>query len=157
MTLKLAAAALSLVGLAGTVLPGLPGTLLIFAVALGYAWLTGFLEVPAKTLWILGGLAAVAQAGEALLGAASTRLAGASRRAAVGALVGALLGTLVFGPVGLVSGPFLGAFLAELIGGRDLMEAGIAGAAAGVGALFGTLLQVVIGIAMVVLFWIAIF
>src|SRR5690606_6721425 len=120
--LEALAVLLSLIGLAGTVLPALPGALLIFATAFGYAWLTGFERIGAPVLWTLGALAAAAQVADLALSAVATRVAGASRAAAAGALIGAVLGVVVLGPIGLVAGPFLGAFAAELLSGRDVAQ-----------------------------------
>lgn len=157
VALKAAAVALSLVGLAGTFIPALPGALLIFATALLYGWLTGFREVDASLLWWLGGLTVLAQLADFLTSAISVKVVGASRWAMVGAGVGALAGIILFGPLGLLIGPFVGAFAGELLAGGNAAGSGRAGIAAGLGALLGMAIQGVIAIAMIALFWIRIF
>lgn len=151
------AAVLALVGLLGTVLPALPGTALIFLVALGYGWLTGFAKAPPAFLWTLGGLALLSQVVDWGAGALGSRLGGASPKAMIGAAAGALVGVIVLGPLGIVFGPVLGALVVELARGRGLASAGRAGLGAGVGALVGLLVQALIGLVMAVLFWMQLF
>lgn len=151
------AALLTLIGLLGTFLPALPGTAFIFLTAIGYGWLTGFEKTPAALLWTLGGLAVFSQAAGWASGAVGTRLGGASAKAMAGAAAGAVVGVLVLGPIGIVAGPFLGAFLVELARGRELVHAGRAGIGAGIGALAGLVIQVLIGLVMAILFWMQLF
>lgn len=146
---------LTLVGLAGTVLPGIPGTLLIFGVGLGYSWLTGFERIEGWVLWTLAGMALIAQVSDMLLGALTAKLAGASGRAVLGAAVGALVGIFVLGPLGLILGPVIGAFVVELVGGKDLFRSSRSGIAAGAGTLIGMALNVVLGLGMAILLWVS--
>ena len=157
LALKVVAALLSLAGLAGTIIPALPGAPLIFAAALLYGWLTGFAEVDAALLWWLGGLAAASQGADFLTGAVSVKLVGASRRAVFGAGIGTLAGLILMGPVGLLLGPFVGAFAGELLAGSSARRSGIAGIAAGVGALVGMVVRLAIAGVMIALFWARIF
>jgi hypothetical protein len=105
----------------------------------------------------LTGLAALTVAAYALDFAATAigaRRFGTSWWGVLGALVGTL-GGLFFGPVGLVLGPFLGAFVAELIARRDLRGAGRAGLGAWLGLLLGTAGRLALVLAMVGLFAVA--
>jgi hypothetical protein len=124
---------------------GLPGTLAILAIALLYAWLTGFAAV---TWGTIGWLALLAAVGEGLeLAAAGLATAGArpSRRVTVAAVVGALAGGIVGTPfliglgslVGALAGAFAGAALAAAFEGGSLSEAGAVGVAAMKGRLLG--------------------
>lgn len=145
------AALLVVLGLAGTVLPGLPGTVLVYAGLLLGAWVDGFERVGGWTLAALGLLTAlsfVADLATASLGAKRT---GATRWAAAGAALGGAVG-LFFGPAGILAGPFLGAVAGELVGARDLLRAGRAGLGAWLGFLLGTVARVGLAFAMVGLF-----
>lgn len=142
---------LVLAGIAGTVLPALPGPVLVFAGLVVGAWADGFGRVGPGMLILLGALTALAYVvdlGAMVLG---VRRSGASRRAVVGAALGLLLG-LPLGLPGLLLGPFLGAVAAELTVRRDLASAGRAGVAAWIGFLVGTVAKLVLVFVMIGLF-----
>src|SRR5688572_22239271 len=90
-----------LVGIAGAVLPGIPGTPLIFAGALIYAFATNWSPIGIPQLAILFALMALAEIAGYLSVALGTRRAGGSRWAILGAIAGALAG-LAFAPIGLI-------------------------------------------------------
>jgi uncharacterized protein len=147
---------LILVGIAGTVLPGVPGPILVFAGILVAAWGDGFTRIGLGTLVVLGILTAVTYAIDFAASALGVRRVGASMRAVVGAALGAFVG-LFFGLPGLVLGPFVGAVLAELTVHGDLRAAGRAGVAAWIGLVVGaalkiTLVFVMLGVAVLMLF-----
>lgn len=113
----LVASILFLLGIIGTFLPILPGAALIWGGMLVYGFLTGFARLD-LTFFIVQGLAVLLIIGLDYVAAAwGTQRFGGTRRAAVGAAVGLLLGLVTMGPVGIIFGPFLGAFLGELTGG----------------------------------------
>jgi uncharacterized protein YqgC (DUF456 family) len=145
------AALLVLVGLAGIVLPALPGVILIFAGLALAAWAEGFQYVGAGTLTILGVLSLLAWSLDWLAGSLGARHFGASRQAVVGAMLGALVG-LFFGPVGILIGPFVGAVIGELLARRDLGQAGRAGVGAWLGLLLGVVAKLAISITMIGLY-----
>ncbi len=138
------AAILVLVGLAGIVLPALPGIPLIFAGLLLAAFAGGFEQVGAGTLVALAVLTLLSVAVDFWATAVGAKRVGASRLAIIGAVLGTLFG-LFMGPLGLFVGPFAGALAGELIHGRRLDQAGI-GQATKVG--FGTWMGIVFGIAL---------
>ncbi len=150
------AAVLVAVGLAGILLPALPGTILIFAGLLLAAWADGFTRVGGWMLAVIGLLAAASYAVDFVAGALGVKRMGASPRAMVGAALGTLFG-LVFGLPGLIVGPFLGAVLGELSAHRDLGRAGRAGLAAWIGFLVGAVVKVAIAFTMLAIFLAAFF
>lgn len=150
------AALLVLVGLAGTVLPALPGPVLVFAGLWLAAWADGFVRVGWPTLLLLAVLTALAYLVDLAAAALGVRRFGASKRAAVGAALGTLLG-LFFGLPGLVVGPFVGAVAGEIWARRALEGAGKAGAAAWIGFLVGSVVKLGIVFAMVGIFAAAMF
>jgi len=136
------AAVLVIVGLAGIVLPALPGLPLVFCGMLLAAWTDGFQRVEWWWLAILGVLTLLSMAIDFWATAVGAKRVGASRKALLGAVIGTFVG-LFFGPIGLFAGPFLGALLGELWHGRRL-DAGGVGQATKVG--FGTWMGLVFGI-----------
>ena len=111
-----------LVGLAGSVLPGLPGVTLIFLSTSVYAFLTDFAFVGVPVLLILFLFAAAAFVADFVATSYGARRFGASNwgtvGGAVGGLVGALAGLLLAGIgsiFGLVFGTIAGIFLGEYL------------------------------------------
>ena len=153
------AALLILVGLAGTILPALPGLPLVFGGMLLAAWVGGFQQVGIPMLVVLGLLTMLSMAIDFWATALGAKRVGASRMAIIGAMLGTL-GGLVFGPLGLFVGPFVGALGGELLHRRSLLQHDLGHAAkVGVGTwfgiLFGTALKVGLGFAMLGLFALA--
>ncbi len=137
-------------GLAGLVLPVLPGPPLLFAGIALAAWAERFAYIGKGTLVALGVLAILGVAMDFLAGAYGARRYKASGRAVAGATIGALVGIL-FGPVGALLGPFLGAVAGQLSVSADLSAAGRAGTGAIVGLVIGTAAKLAIGFAMIAL------
>lgn len=132
---------LILVGLAGTVVPILPGVPLVFAGMLLAAWADHFQHIGAVTLTILGMLSALALLIDFIASLLGAKRVGASTRALWGALLGTMIG-FFFGLPGIVFGPFLGAAAGELTLGRELAHATRVGVGTWLGLLFGTLAKV---------------
>ena len=108
ITLWVAAVVLMILGLAGLVLPALPGAPMLFAGLVLAAWAEGFAYVGGYTLVFLGLLAVLTYAVDFLAGAFGAKRFGASKRGAFGALLGAVVG-IFFGLPGVLLGPFVGA------------------------------------------------
>jgi uncharacterized protein len=138
-------------GLAGTVLPLLPGVPLVFAGLLIAAWIDDFAKVGMPALVALGLLTLLSLTVDIAASSAGAGRAGAGRAALVGAAVGAFAG-LFFGLPGLIAGPFLGAALGQLFVQRDLAAAGRAGTGAVVGLLLGALAKLALAVIMIATF-----
>lgn len=139
---------LVLVGMAGAVVPGLPGPILVLAGLVWLAWLDGFAHAGTGTVAILVVLTAacyVVDFGATALGASR---AGAGRWAIVGAVAGTVVG-LFFGLPGLIMGPFLGAVAGEYVSRRSLAQATRAGFGTWVGLVVGTAVKVALVLSMV--------
>jgi hypothetical protein len=143
-----AAAILIAAGLAGLVLPVLPGAPLLFAGVLLAAWAEDFAYLGWGTLIAVGVLAALAIAADFVAGAFGAKRYGASGRAVLGATIGAVVG-LFFGIVGVLLGPFIGAVIGELTVRRDLQAAGRAGVGATIGLALGVAAKLALGFAMI--------
>jgi len=145
------AALMVVVGLAGVVLPALPGHMLILGGLVLGAWAEGFTRVGAWTLAIIAVIAVASYGIDLAAAALGARHLGASPRAMTGAALGTLLG-FFFGLPGIVVGPFLGAVVGELTTNRDLAKAGKAGVAAWIGFAIGTAVKVGMAFLMVAIF-----
>ena len=146
--LRLLGMALVAVGFLGLVMPGLPGTPLVFAGIVAVAWADGFSRIgmlPLVTLAVLAVVSAVVDYAAGVLGA---RKAGASAWGVGGGVAGLAVG-LFFGPIGIVAGPFLGAVALEYWRNPDARAALRAGAGVVIGFLAGAVLKIVIACAMV--------
>lgn len=130
------------VGLAGTVLPALPGLPLVFGGMLLAAWAGDFRQIGIATVVVLGLLTLLSLAIDFWATAMGAKRVGASGKAVGGAVLGTVAG-LFFGPIGLFAGPFAGALAGELLHRRSL-ERGDLGHAARIG--FGTWLGIVFGV-----------
>ena len=145
------AVVLVLAGLAGTILPILPGPLLLFGGLFLAAWIEGFAEGGLLPLVILGLMMVWAFIIDFLASAWGVKGFGASKQACWGALLGAIVG-IFFGLPGILLGPFMGAFLGEITAQPSVRRAGRAGLGAWLGFMVGTAAKVAIGLAMVGVF-----
>ena len=140
-----------LAGLAGTVLPLLPGIALVFAGLFLAAWAEDFTRVGATALTIIGVLAVLGWAVDFFASLLGARRAGASPQALVGATIGAVVG-IFFGIPGLILGPFVGAVAGEFIAKRELLQAGKVGLGTWIGLVFAAVAKIVIAFLMVATF-----
>ncbi|PZQ16605.1 MAG: DUF456 domain-containing protein [Rhodanobacter denitrificans] len=148
------AAALILVGLAGAILPALPGVPLVFAGMLVAAWAGDFVYIGWPTLTVLGVLTVLALIVDFVASILGAKRVGASRWALVGAAVGTLVGVF-FGLPGLLLGPFLGALIGELVAGGTLRRSTAVGIGAWLGFVFGTLAKIALCFTMLGVFALA--
>ncbi|HEU5321458.1 MAG TPA: DUF456 domain-containing protein [Methylomirabilota bacterium] len=147
----IAVAILFLAGLVGSVVPWMPGPLLILAGALLWAVVTDFATLGVGRLAVLTVLAVVSFLLSFVVGAIGARRYGGSRWGVAGAVVGALVG-LFFGPLGLLVGPVAGAVIGEIAHGATL-EGGIrSGFGALIGLLGGLVADLVLSLSMIGLF-----
>jgi len=146
--LFIAAVICLIAGLAGLVLPLLPGPLLIFIGLFLTAWAEDFIYVNWGTLLILGLLMLVAHAVDFIASALGAKRYGAGRKALIGAIIGAFLG-LFFGFIGIIIGPFVGAVIGQLLEKDDFQSAGLVGVGTWIGIVFGMAAKIAIGTSMI--------
>lgn len=142
------------VGLAGTVLPALPGTIFVLAGIVLGAWIDGFTRVGSTTLAIVTVLAVLAWALDYVAGLLGAKRVGASREALIGAVLGTVAG-LFMGLVGVLFMPLVGAALGEYIARRDHGQAVRVGTATWIGMMVGLVAKVVLACVMVGIFVVA--
>ncbi len=154
IALYVLAALLMLGGLAGSVLPALPGIPMVF----GGIWLAaavdGYRHLGLWWLLIIGVIGTIGVIVDFVASALGAKRVGASRRAVWGAGIGTIVG-MFFGIPGLLLGPFIGAILGELASGNSVLRSAHVGVGTWLGLLFGTLLKLVLSFLMVGLFGVA--
>jgi uncharacterized protein len=164
---------LMLVGLIGSVVPGLPGVTLIFLSALLYAILTDFQTVGATILVILFIFAALAFLADFFATSYGARRFGASNWGTVGGAIGGIIGALaglIFAGIGslfgLIAGTIAGVFAGEYLRRErrgeteeqedsDWRRASRAAGGVIVGYLASAVVQGLLGLASVVVFVLA--
>ncbi|SEP06922.1 hypothetical protein SAMN02800692_3527 [Luteibacter sp. UNC138MFCol5.1] len=146
--LYLLSAALIVGGVAGAILPVLPGIPMIF----GGIWLAAAVDEYRHLGWAwLVAIGIVAAAGIALdfvSASIGAKKIGASPRALWGAGVGTVIG-MFFGIPGLIIGPFAGAVAGELWSGESVLRSAHVGVSTWIGMLVGILAKVVISFLMI--------
>ena len=142
---------LMLAGLVGSILPWIPGSVIIFAGAvLHRVFLGPAKSVSGTTLVVLGVLMVVALAVDLVSGSLGAKWFGASRWGALGGIVGAVVG-MFFGLPGVFIGPLAGVLIAELLAGHGILPAG----RSTWGTLLGTTAGMIgkVGIALLMVVW----
>ena len=135
------------VGIIGCILPIIPGqilswgSLLILQLTSNPPFTTNFLVT-----W------ALITAGVTILDNVvpiwGTKKLGGSKKGIWGATIGLVIGIFFFPPFGLIIGPFLGAFVGELLAGKDSNTALRSGLGSFLGFLAGTIMKLGISLIM---------
>ncbi len=145
-----------LIGLAGTLLPALPGVPFVFGGLLVAAWIGDFQQIGWPTLTVLAVLTAVSIAVDLLATLLGAKRVGASKLALIGAAIGSVVG-IFFGLVGIFIFPFVGAVAGELIARKGMAQAAKVGVATWLALLFGALAKLSLALTMVGVFVISYF
>ena len=142
---------LILAGVAGTVLPVLPGTALVLAGMVLAAWVDDFSRVSGLTIAVLTALAVVSWVLDYVAGVLGARRAGASRQALIGAALGTVVG-IFMGLIGVLFMPLVGAAAGEYLAQRDERRAVSVGIATWWGIMIGIAAKVGIAFMMIGVF-----
>lgn len=151
IVLYVVAALLVLVGLAGSILPILPGIPIIFGGLWLAAWVDGYQHAGGWTLGIIAVLGVIGLLLDFVAGALGAKRVGASQMAVWGALIGTIVG-MFMGLVGLLVGPFLGALVGELASGNSVLRSTHVSIGTWIGMLLGTLAKLVLSFMMIGVF-----
>jgi len=148
--------ALFAVGLIGTIAPVLPGTTIILAAAIIHRLMLGAdKSIGWKTIAVLVLLTLLSYVFDFLGSYFGAKYFGATKWGAFGAIIGALVG-LFFGIIGLFVAPVVGAVAGEFIAGKRMIDAGRAGWGSLLGNLGAMLGKLIIAVAMITIFLIAV-
>lgn len=131
-----------LVGLAGCILPVLPGPPLAY-IGLLLLHFTGKYHFTSEFLIIWAVIATVVTIIDNVIPVWGTKKYGGSRKAVWGSMLGLLIGLFLFPPFGIIIGPFFGAVIGELLEGKETRDAIRSGFGAFMGFLGGTLLKLI--------------
>ncbi len=125
ITLAVLGAALVLIGFIGSVLPIIPGPPISWAGLLLLKWTDYVNDHGAayeNALWILLFFVILVTILDYVVPIMGTKKYGGSKRGVWGATIGVVVG-LFFGPLGIIIGPFLGAYLGEITTGKKDRDA----------------------------------
>lgn len=131
-----------IIGLAGCILPMIPGPPVAYAglLLLHFTERAQFTTAQLLT-WLF--IIILLQVLDYFIPMLGSKYSGGSRWGTRGCLIGTVAG-LFFMPWGIILGPFLGAFLGELLGGRKTGQALKSGLGSLFGFLFGTVLKCIV-------------
>lgn len=130
-----------IIGIVGSVLPGLPGIPVAYA-GLWIAQATECIDFSWQTLVIWGVVTIVVSVLDYIIPAWGTKRYGGTKYGVWGSTIGVFVG-LFFGAIGIIVGPLVGAIIGELVGGKGRDEALRAGWGSFVGILCGTVLKLI--------------
>lgn len=150
--LSVIVAILFVVGLAGTIIPGLPGIGLIFAGIILYAIVTGFTTVSAMHVLLFAVVSALALAANYAGSMMGARAGGGGASSTVGTILGAIIGTVTLGPLGLFAGAFIGALAGAFYEGRTSAVAMKVAFYSVIGIVGGAVIQLLLGLSMIAAF-----
>ena len=133
---------LLLAGLAGCLLPALPGPPLSY-VALLLLHLTKTHQFSTKFLVIWLVITALVVILDYLVPVWGAKKFGAGKRGVWGSIIGLILGLFILPPIGIILGPFIGAVVGEMTAGKENRVALKAGFGSFMGFMAGMLLKLV--------------
>jgi uncharacterized protein YqgC (DUF456 family) len=146
ITLAVIGTVLVLIGFLGSILPIIPGPPISWAGLLLLKW-TDFVvdhgQAYENALWILLFFVILVTILDYVVPIMGTKKYGGSKRGVWGATIGVVVG-LFFGPLGIIIGPFLGAYIGEITTGKKEKEALRAAWGSFVGFLLGVGLKLMV-------------
>ncbi|MFH1119334.1 MAG: DUF456 domain-containing protein [Bacteroidota bacterium] len=147
---------LTVAGIAGCILPFIPGpplsyiALLVLLIIDDHMFTARFLII-----WLM--VTVVVTMMDYYVPLWGTRKFGGSRTGVWGATIGLIVGIFFFPPFGMIAGPFMGAFLGELIEGKDVQAALRSGFGSFIGFIAGTVMKLTVSVIMAFYFFRAVF
>lgn len=144
-------AILIIVGIVGCIIPALPGTPLSY-IGILLLEFTDKIEFSLTFLIFWAVVVIIVQILDYVVPMWGTKKFGGSKYGMWGSTAGLIIG-LFFSPLGIIIGPFAGAVLGELLGGKEIGTALKAGFGAFLGFLAGTLVKLIVAIILAVYFF----
>ena len=132
------------IGLAGVFVPLLPGVPLAWAGLLLYAFITDFSAISLTAILIFLFLTLLVAGIDILAPIIGAKKFDASKYGIMGAALGFMIGVITLGPIGIVAGPFLGAFLGEIFAGKEAGRAGRSAFGTFIGFLAGSFIKLIL-------------
>jgi len=142
-----------MIGLATSVLPVVPGSLIVWMGVLVHKIWMGDASVSWKIVLLTLALTLIGQLADFVMGAWGARKFGASWKGAVGAFIGAFVGLLIPPQLlWLIVGPVLGAIVGELLAGRSFRDGGKAGVGTVIGGIVAFALKFGLSVCVIAIF-----
>lgn len=129
--------ALMIVGIAGCVLPVIPGPPISF-LGLLLLHFSKYTEFSFEFLLLFGAIAVIVTVLDYIVPIWGTKKFGGSKRGMWGAAIGLIIGVFILPPIGIIVGPFAGAVIGEATTGKSSKQA----FRAGLGSLLGLMMGV---------------
>lgn len=138
---------LTICGLAGSILPVLPGPPLSY-VALLVLHFSGYHEFTSNFLisWLIVTIVVVVL--DYMIPIWGAKFSGGSKKGIWGATIGLIVGIIFFPPFGMILWSFIGAFVGEMLAGKEMGLALKAGIGTFIGFLAGTVAKLVVSLIM---------
>ncbi len=144
---------LILIGLVGTILPGLPGVAFVFGGILLYGLYFGISTIGAQTLVYMGLATLCSFSFDFIASLYGAKRFGATRYGIIGSALGGLVGIVFLNIPGLFLGTFVGALAGEYLLARKSWQDGLrAGVGSVLGFLAGSIIKFVLAFVMIVIF-----
>lgn len=145
---------LTIAGLAGSILPVLPGPPLSY-IALLVLHYSGIHEFTSKFLisWLIVTIVVVVL--DYMIPVWGAKFSGGSKKGIWGATVGLIVGIIFFPPFGMILWSFIGAIVGEMLAGKEVGIALKAGIGTFIGFLAGTVAKLVVSLIMTFYFILA--
>jgi uncharacterized protein YqgC (DUF456 family) len=147
-----------LIGLATSILPVVPGSLIVWLGIIVHKLWMGDASVSWKIVFITGALTLIGLLADLVMGVWGARRFGASWKGALGAFIGAFVGFFIPPPLfWLIVGPIIGAIAGELIAGRSFRDGGKAGVGTVIGSIVAFAVKFGLSICVAALFYLGLF
>ncbi len=141
-----------LIGLGGSFLPILPGPPIAF-IGLWIQQVKAEAPFSPKFLWIWVGIILVITILDYMIPVYGTKKFGGSKFGVWGCTIGLVVG-LWMGPIGIIAGPFLGAFIGEILANQNSAQALKAATGSIIGFLLSTGIKL-IACSVMIWYWVA--
>jgi uncharacterized protein len=155
-----------LLGIMGSILPGVPGPPASYLGLLLIHW-TRFASFSARFLVTLAIIVAIVALMDYFVPIWGTKIFGGSRAGVRGSTIGLIIGMILlpifgivlgpFGLFGILGGPFIGAWIGELYSGKISRQALKAAVGSFIGFLAGTLMKIVLSVVIAFFYFRAVF
>ena len=143
---------LLIIGIAGSIIPVLPGPPISFLGLLLFHFFTSH-QIDTDTLWLSAAAVSIITFLDYWLQVYGVKKFGGGKKAINGTILGLILGLFVFPPFGVIIGPFIGAFIgAKMEEKEDSTRAIKIGLGALAGFFGGTILKFAVSIYITILF-----
>ena len=130
----------AMVGLAGCILPVIPGPPFSFLALIILSWAKDWEPFSSTFLIIMAGLTILLTILDYVVPVRGAKKYGASKLGLWGSIIGMLIGLFFFPPLGMFIGAIVGAFAGELIAGKEVKKA----LRAGWGIFVGNMLVIIL-------------